>query len=181
MFVSVFFAEGFEEIEAITIVDVLRRAGVETKMVSITDSKTVMGSHNIPITTDILFSELNESEIEMVVLPGGLPGSTNLQKHEGLQKLIASFHNQKRALAAICAAPMVFGEAGILNGESAVCYPGFEKHLKGAKSSDDSVIKSNHFITSKGPGTAFYFAFKIVEQLKGAEVANNLKNGMLVK
>ena len=130
--VSVFFADGCEEIEALTVVDVLRRAGVHTDMVSVTGNLEVTGAHQIVITTDVRFEEMDFADTEMLVLPGGMPGTLHLQEHEGLCTLLQAYDKEKKQIAAICAAPSVLGGLGILNGRKACCYPGFEEKLTGA-------------------------------------------------
>ena len=178
--VAVHFAEGFEEIEAISIIDVLRRANIDTIMVSVTNRRMVKGSHDITITCDTVFEEINYSDIDFIVLPGGMPGASNLNAHEGLRKEILEFNSKGKNLAAICAAPMVFGNLGLLENMNAVSYPGFEKYLKGANIKDSLVVESGLFITAKGPGAATQFALKIVEQIKGLETAELIKKAMLI-
>ena len=131
--IYVFLAEGFEEVEALTPVDVLRRAGLPVKTVSITGVLTVNGAHGVPVVADMVFEEVKEEDAEMIVLPGGLPGATNLDAHEGLGKLIMTFAEAGRPLSAICAAPLVYGKRGLLKGKKVTCYPGFEKYLEGAE------------------------------------------------
>jgi 4-methyl-5(b-hydroxyethyl)-thiazole monophosphate biosynthesis len=177
----VHFAEGFEEIEALTIVDVLRRAEIPTDMVSVTGQRQVTGAHGIKIVTDVVFDDVNYEEAAMVILPGGMPGAKNLQDHDGLKKVIAEKAAQKEPLAAICAAPMVFGGLGLLEGVDAVCYPGFESHLKGAVLKDELSVKSGNIITGKGPGAALNFALEIVKELKGSDTAASLAQGMIVE
>ena len=130
--IYVFLAEGFEEVEALTPVDVLRRAGLPVKTVSVTGVLTVNGAHGVPVVADMVFEEVKEEDAEMIVLPGGLPGATNLDAHEGLGKLIMTFAEAGRPLSAICAAPLVYGKRGLLKGKKVTCYPGFEKYLEGA-------------------------------------------------
>ncbi len=178
--VCVHLATGFEEVEAISIIDVLRRAGIEVVTVSVTGEKIVYGAQDVPVIADKLFEEIDYKNVEMVILPGGMPGSAHLDEHEGIKKVITQFDREGKKLAAICAAPMVFGNLGILEGKEAICYPGFEAHLKGAKIVDAPAVKSNHIITGKGPGTALQFALKIVETLKGEETARQLQQGMLI-
>lgn len=178
--IYVFLAEGFEEIEALTPVDVLRRAGLPVKTVSVTGVQAVAGAHGVPVVADVMFEEVKEEEAEMIVLPGGLPGATNLDAHEGLGRLIADFAAAGRPLAAICAAPLVYGKRGLLKGRKATCYPGFENFLEGADYTAALVEKDGNFITGKGPGAAMDFAFAIVEKYCGKEKVDELKNGMLV-
>ena len=130
--IFVFLAEGFEEIEALTPVDVLRRAGLSVQTVSVMDEQVVAGAHGVPVVADKMFAEINPEDAEMILLPGGLPGATNLDAHEGLSQMILDFAKEEKPLAAICAAPLVFGNRGLLNGKKATCYPGFETYLQGA-------------------------------------------------
>jgi 4-methyl-5(b-hydroxyethyl)-thiazole monophosphate biosynthesis len=177
----VYFADGFEEIEAITIIDVLRRAEIPTLMVSITGKKEVTGAHDVKMSTDALFEEVDVAEAEILILPGGLPGADHLNAHAGLKDQLKSFHGQGKNVAAICAAPQVLGGLNILKDEKAVCYPGFEEKLTGAEVSYDPALKSGNIITGRGPGAALDFALLIVEELKGKELADNLARGMLVQ
>ena len=179
--VYVHLADGFEEIEALTIVDLLRRAGVETETVSITGRLPVTGAHDVKVIADILFEDAVYSDCELIVLPGGLPGATNLDEHDGLKEKIISFHNQGKGLAAICAAPLVFGHAGILDGKKATCYPGFEKELEGAETVTDAVVSDRGVITSRGPATAMPFALAIIEEVRGKETADEIAGGLLYK
>ena len=178
--VYVHFAEGFEEIEAVTIVDVLRRAGVETKSVSMTGDLNVRGSHGIPVRADILFENANYNNCVMIVLPGGMPGSKNLQDHKGLASNINSFAQNNKYLAAICAAPMVFGKMGILEGKNATIYPSMEENLIGANVKADRVVIDGNIITSKAPGTAMEFSLALVGILKSKEEAKKLGESMSV-
>ena len=177
--VYVHFADGFEEIEAMTIIDLLRRAGIETETVSITGHLAVTGSHGVKVIADILFEDAVYNNCELIVLPGGLPGAENLAAHEGLREKILSFLNQGKGLAAICAAPLVLGRAGVLEGKKATCYPGFEKELKGAEAMPDDVVSDGGVITSRGPATAMPFALAIIESLKGKETADEIAEGLL--
>ena len=177
--VYVHFADGFEEVEAMTIVDLLRRAGIETETVSVTGRLPVMGAHGVKVVTDILFEDAVYADCELIVLPGGMPGASNLDAHEGLREKIYSFHNQGKRLAAICAAPLVLGHAGVLEGKKATCYPGFEKELEGAELKEDAVVSDSGVITSRGPATAMAFALTIIKELKGKEAADEIAAGLL--
>ncbi len=177
---AVYLAEGFEEIEAISIIDVLRRAEIEVIIVSVTGKKDVNGSHSIKIIADKLFEEVDHKRIDMMVLPGGMPGSKNLNRHEGLKSQILNFHKNGKFLGAICAAPLVFGQLGILKDKNATCYPGFEKFLEGAKTTGFATEVDGNIITGKGAGVAIGFALKIVEQFKGKEIAEELAKKMIV-
>lgn len=179
--IFVFLAEGFEEIEALTPVDVLRRAGLVVQTVSIMDEQVVAGAHGVPVLADKMFAEINPEDAEMILLPGGLPGATNLDAHEGLGQLISDFAKAEKPLAAICAAPLVFGNRGLLQGKKATCYPGFETYLQGAEYTAALVEKDANFITGKGPGAALEFAFAIVEKYCGIGKVNELKQGMMIQ
>ncbi|MDP4185280.1 MAG: DJ-1/PfpI family protein [Bacteroidota bacterium] len=179
--VCVHLASGFEEVEAISIVDVLRRADILVETISMTGNLSVTGAHNITLLADRLFEDTDYDQVEMIVLPGGMPGSLNLDKHEGLKAQIIKFHQQSKPLAAICAAPIVYGHLGILKNQQAVCYPGFEAHLTGAKLVDAPAVHSGNFITGKGPGTALLFALAIVEHFKGKDAAVQIKRGMCLE
>jgi len=176
--VYVMLADGFEEIEALTVVDVLRRAGIDVSTVSISDSKTVTGSHKIPVISDILLGDADLDNAEMVVLPGGMPGTENLYNNHVLEKSLAHRVKNEKWIAAICAAPIILGRRGYLKGMEAVCFPGFEEELDGASVKSDKVVISNKIITSKGPGTALDFALTIVSVLKDENTARKLKAGM---
>ena len=179
--IFVFLAEGFEEIEALTPVDVLRRAGLPVQTVSVMDEQIVAGAHGVPVLADKMFAEINPEDAEMILLPGGLPGATNLDAHEGLGQMIQDFAKEEKPLAAICAAPLVFGNRGLLQGKKATCYPGFETYLQGAEYTAALVEKDGNFITGKGPGAAMEFAFAIVEKYCGIDKVNELKQGMMIQ
>ena len=179
--IFVFLAEGFEEIEALTPVDVLRRAGLSVQTVSVMDEQVVAGAHGVPVLADKMFAEINPEDAEMILLPGGLPGATNLDAHEGLNQLILDFAEADKPLAAICAAPLVLGNRGLLQGKKATCYPGFETYLQGAEYTAALVEKDGNIITGKGPGAAMEFAFAIVEKYCGMDKVNELKQGMMIQ
>jgi protein deglycase len=179
--IAVHLAEGFEEIEAVSIIDVLRRAEINVTVVSVTDKLEVTGSHGIKIITDKLFNVVNYELVDMIILPGGMPGASNLNNHLGLREQILNFYDNKKLLGAICAAPLVFGSLGILKDKKATCYPGFENQLHGAIVTMENVEVSENIITAKGAGVAIDFALKIVELLKGKEPANKLAQKMIVE
>jgi len=181
MDVCIQLAEGFEEIEAISIIDVLRRADINITIVSMEDKIMVKGAHRIEIKADKLFEAVNYDYIDMIILPGGMPGAKNLGEHIGLRKKIKSFVQKDKYLAAICAAPMVYGKMGLLINHNAISYPGFEKFLEGATIVDEKVVQSGKIITSKGPGTSLYFALKLVEIIKGKDIASEIKKAMLIE
>ena len=179
--VYVFFADGFEEIEALTAVDVLRRAGRNVQIVSVTPDEIVVGAHNVSVLCDINFDNCDFFDVDMLVLPGGLPGATNLAEHEGLNRLLADCAAKGKFIAAICAAPMVLGKQGLLKGKKATCYPGFEQHLEGAECTGEMVVRDGNIITGKGPGASTEFALALVEALDGKNKADELAGAMCVK
>ena len=174
-------ADGFEEIEAVTIIDVLRRAGLKVITVSVTGNRLVKGSHNIEMNADYLFEDVDYENGEMIILPGGMPGSKNLNEHEGLKQQILEYQKNGKYLAAICAAPIVFGSLGILKGKRVVCYPGYETHLIGAEVKINPFLVDNNIITGRGVGAALKFSLEIVRILKGEESAIHLRKAMLVE
>ena len=179
--ITIHLAEGFEEIEAVTIIDVLRRAGLEVVIVSVTGSLIVKGSHNIELKADFLFEKVDYTKGQMIILPGGMPGTKNLNEHDGLKIQILKYHENNKYLAAICAAPIVFGNLGILKGKRAVCYPGFEEHLRGAEVSNNQCMIDNKLITARGVGAALNFSLELVRILVGEERAINLRKAMLIE
>ncbi len=181
MQIYVFLANGFEEIEAIAPVDVFRRAELNVTTVSVSGDQLVEGAHGIAIAADCLFEELDFEGDFMVFLPGGMPGTLNLEAHEGLRSLIRQQSDRGQKIAAICAAPSILGKMGILKGKEAVCYPGFESHLTGAVVSSERIVKSGSVYTAKGPGVAVDFALRLVEELKGKEVADRVASGMICR
>ena len=173
--VYVFLADGFEEIEALVPVDILRRGEIEVKTVSINDTLKVTGAHGITVQADILLKDVCEDS-QMLVLPGGMPGTLNLQKCGPLCDML---EKTEGFVAAICAAPSVLGGLGLLKGEKATCYPGFEDKLEGADCVDEPVVVSGKMITSRGAGTAHLFGFTLLALLKGENVAEQLRKTMM--
>lgn len=171
----IFLAEGFEEMEAVTPFDLLQRAGVNVKFVSITGKKEVVGAHGVMYIADLLFDQMEIATADMLILPGGMPGSQHLQEHEGLKEMLLSFHQKEKFICAICAAPMVLGHHGILKGKKATIYPGMEKLLLGAEAVTMPVCKDGHIITSRAPGTAIPFALELIATLCGNDVAEQIK------
>ncbi len=172
--VYVFFADGFEEIEGLTVVDMLRRVNVETVMVSVNATKTVTGAHGIVILADGVFDDYSYEDGTMAVLPGGMPGTNHLMEHEGVKQVLCSYHAAKKYLAAICAAPSVLGMNGFLEGRHATCYPGFEEKLLGAKALPDAVVMDGNIITSRGMGTAIAFGAALISVLVNEETSGEL-------
>ena len=178
--ITVHLAEGFEEIEAVTIIDVLRRAELNVITVSITGKTQVTGSHHIEIRADFLFEEVDYSKGMLIVLPGGMPGAKHLNEHPGLKSKVIEYQKSGKFLAAICAAPMVLGNLGLLKGKKAVCYPGFESYLIGSDLSIKPFMTDDKMITGRGVGAALQFSLEIVRILKGEEFAEHLRKIMLV-
>ncbi len=160
-----FLAEGFEETEAIGCLDVIRRAEIDIKTVGVTGD-VVCGSHGVEVKADITKDKIATEDMTGIILPGGMPGTLNLQKDETVQKAIEHCHDKGLLMSAICAAPMIFGEMGILNGKNAVCYPGFEEHLKGADVKSDLCVTDGNVITAKGAGASMVFGAAIVNYFK---------------
>lgn len=179
--VIVFLANGCEEVEALTPIDVLRRAGVEVLGVSITDDKVVTGAHNIKIVADDIFENVDFTDVNMVVLPGGLVGRDNLMAHKGVVDICEKFNSEGKYVTSICASPSVLGENGILEGKKAICYPGFEGQLKGAEIVNENVVCDSNIITSRGPATAMEFALKLAEAITDKATADAVAEGMLFK
>ena len=179
--VYVFFADGFEEVEAFTPVDVLRRAGLEVVMVSVTPDEIVTGAHGVPVLCDKNIVNCDFFDAAMLVLPGGMPGAATLGECEDLCREVTRFAEQQKPVAAICAAPMVLGKLGLLKGKRATCYPGFEQFLDGAEYTAALVEKDGNLITGKGPGAAMDFAMALVELLKGEEKVTELKAAMMIE
>lgn len=172
--IAVFLAPGFEEIEGLTVVDILRRAGVEVVTVSISRQKEVTGSHNITVLADALFEEVDFDGLDGVVLPGGMPGTTHLGEHVGVNEIIRKFDRQEKLVAAICAAPSVLGKAGLLKARKAISYPGFEEDLLDAVITREEVVRDGHIITSRGMGTAIAFAMALTAYFMGQEKADEI-------
>ena len=170
-------ADGFEEIEALTVVDILRRAEIPVKTVSVTSDKTVVGGHGINVVADCSIGEVTVSD--MLFFPVGMPGVTNLYASDSVRELINEFNNNQKFLAFICAAPSIPGKMGILAKKNACCYPGFEKDLHGAQIKYDKVVKDGNIITSRGAGTAAELGFTIVSLLKDQQTADKLRKGMI--
>ena len=172
-------ADGFEEIEGLTVVDLLRRANIETEMVSVMETKQVVGSHGIEIKADSLFADNDYADAALLVLPGGMPGTLNLGNHEGLCNLLKKHYGEEKMIAAICAAPSVFGQLGFLNGRIATCYPGFEGKLDGAIVCATKVAVDGNVVTAKGMGAAIDFSLKLIELLADKESADKISAGII--
>lgn len=177
----VMLAEGFEEIEALTVVDMLRRAGIETRTVSITHTNEVTGAHGVTVVADDLFTDISLATCGLVVLPGGMPGAANLRADETLCAVLRERAQKNLPIAAICAAPFILGELGILIGRRATCYPGFEARLKGAHFSGADVERDGNIITANGPASAAKFALEIISLLSSRDNAGEVAKGMLYR
>lgn len=179
--VYIFLADGFEEIEGLTVVDLLRRAGININTVSITGAKEINGAHNIKIIADQLFEEANLNDADMLVLPGGMPGTTHLGEHKGLVNLLKDYHKNDKYLAAICAAPSVLGINNMLKGLKVTSFPGFEEQLLDAVYTGNKVEKDTNVITSKGLGTAIDFSLAIIETLLDKATADKISASIQYK
>ena len=176
----VFLATGFEEIEAITIIDILRRGNIKVTTAALT-AKTIEGAHKIRIVPDKSVDEVSTEEFDAVICPGGSPGYTNLKNTPQVIQIIKNAYNQNKVVAAICAAPAVLSDAGILQNKNCTIYPGMENELtkgRGIPKPDNIVVDSN-IVTSKGPATALAFSLKLVEILKGKQVAESVTRKVL--
>lgn len=174
-----FLAEGFEDIEALAPVDIMRRAGLQVETVSITEEIVVTSAHGVGIVADRTLAEIDFDDAELMFLPGGLSGATNLDACQDLREGLMQHFKAGRPIAAICAAPLVLGHLGILEGKKATCYPGFDTELKGAQYTAALVEQDGQFITGKGPGAAFALGYALLERLKDKQTADALREGML--
>jgi 4-methyl-5(b-hydroxyethyl)-thiazole monophosphate biosynthesis len=172
--IYIFLADGFEEIEAIAPIDMLRRAGLEVKIVGI-GKRLITSGRGVTVTADIVDSEAVFDNLQMVVLPGGMPGAENLFNSEIVKKFIIYANENNIYIGAICAAPFILGKMGLLNGIKAICYPGYEKDLLGAIIADEFVATDKNFVTAKGAGVAIEFGLALVSALCGNEKAEKIK------
>ena len=177
--VYLFLANGFEEIEALCPLDLLRRAGVEVTTVGINGAETVMGAHGICVHADLPDTMYRDSKPEMIILPGGMPGAKNLDESRVVDTALRAAASSGAYLAAICAAPMILGHRGYLEGKKAICFPGFESELAGASLSDERVVRDGNIITAAGMGVALEFGLALVAALKGDEIADQLRRTVL--
>ncbi len=176
--VYLFLANGFEECEALAPLDILRRGGVQVATVGI-GGEFITGAHNITVKADIQDKDIVLSkDLEAVILPGGMPGTTNLENSKIVKTTIAFANDNNKTICAICAAPKILGNMGLLSGKNATCFPGFEEELKGAVLSPDYVVKDGNIITAKGAGVAFEFGFQILSALKDSNTSENLRSQM---
>ncbi|MBQ9404993.1 MAG: DJ-1/PfpI family protein [Synergistaceae bacterium] len=174
---AVFLTDGFEETEALTTVDILRRGGVVVTTASLTGLQEVISKNKIPVRADSMFETVKDTNFDMIILPGG---TLEIANHEGLQELIKKYHSEGKLIAAICAAPAALGKAGVLAGKTAVCYPGLESHLKGANIGKNIVETDGNITTAKGPAVTPFFALKLLEILEGKAMSEEVAEGFLI-
>jgi DJ-1 family protein len=175
-----FLANGFEDIEALAPVDILRRGGIEVKTVSITGSEYVESSHGVTIKADLIFEEVGDfSDADLLLLPGGMPGATNLNEHEGVRKAILSQYESGKRVGAICAAPLVLGSLGILKGKKATCYPGFQQYLDGATYTASLFEQDGNVITGEGPAATLPYAYHILSLFIGEAKTREIEQQMM--
>jgi 4-methyl-5(b-hydroxyethyl)-thiazole monophosphate biosynthesis len=174
--VYIFLANGFEEVEAMAPVDILRRGGVDIKTVSVTGSEYVESSHGVTMKADMLFNKVSDFEdADMLLLPGGMPGATNLNEHEGVRQALIAQNERGKRIGAICAGPMVLGSLGLLKGKKATCSPGFEKYLTGATYTAELVQEDGNIITGEGPAASFPYSYRILSYFVGEEKTAELQ------
>lgn len=179
--IAIFFATGFEEIEALTVVDILRRAEETVEMVSIMGEKSVTGSHGVTVETDLLFSEVDFDALDVLVLPGGMPGTKNLEAFAPLMEQVDAFVKAGRLVTAICAAPSILGHRGHLKGKKACSFPTFEDHLEGADVKREPAVIDGNIITGRGMGAAIPFGLAILEKLQGKDAAAAMAEKIVFK
>lgn len=174
-----FLSNGTEEVEALIPVDVLRRAGVEVVMVSTVDDITIESAHGVRIVADAMIQDVDTSDADLLMIPGGLPGSVNLCNHPLVREKIKAQYDAGKMVSAICAGPMIFGSLGISEGKRCTCYPGCQGDLKGAEYTAELVTVDGNVITGAGPAAAFPYAYKLCELLCGEETSKALQDGMI--
>lgn len=171
---AVFFGTGYEEIEALTVVDILRRAGIETDMVSVTGERKVTSSHKVTVEMDAVIDEVDFDSLDVIVLPGGMPGTKNLEACGPLMEQVDRFTSEGRLVAAICAAPSILGHRGHLKGKKACSFPSFEDHLEGAEVLQQPAVTDGNIITGRGMGAAVDFGLAILEKIQGKDTADQM-------
>lgn len=177
--VLVLLADGFEEVETMSIVDVLRRAEIETVLAGL-HRMPILGSRGVKVVPDALLDSIQSDDFDMLVLPGGQPGTDNLNADPRVQELLKQFMNKRKNIAAICAAPLVLANAGILDGKHVTSYPSYKDRLGHVYYEEKNVVLDGNILTSRGPGTALHFALAIVERLVNKEKAERIRQAMLV-
>ena len=176
--VYAFLADGLEEVECLAVVDVLRRSGIETVLVSVSGKQEITGSHGIRLMADVLFEEADPDQADILFLPGGMPGTKNLQAHRGLLGAMVKAARQGRRIAAICAAPSILGSMGLLKGRTATCYPGFEDMLEGASYTSQGVITDGNITTCRGLGYAMDLGMEMIRLLQGPQQAERIREAI---
>ena len=176
--IAIHLAEGFEEVEALTAADILRRAGKQVVLVSVTDDLLVTGAHNITVKADCLFEEVDYAACEMLVLPGGMPGTLHLEPSPAVACTLETARRQGAYICAICAAPSILGHKGLLRGRKAVCFPGYEQELEGAQVLTEPVVTDGTVITARGAGVAVDFGLEIAARLVSPERAEQIRKSM---
>lgn len=179
--VIVFLAEGFEEVEALTSVDLLRRAGAQVVTMTINDRENVEGAHDIEVVADSVFDKTELEDADAIILPGGMPGTINLKNNPDIEETVKTFYKTGKLVCAICAAPMILGTLGLLKGKRACCYPGMEDYLEGAEVKTDLVCRDGNIITGQGVGGAIAFALEIIAYLFGPDDAGEIKESVVYK
>lgn len=177
--VYVFLADGFEDIEALAPIDILRRGGVDVTTVSIMQRLAVNSAHGVEMMSDALFEDTDLSDADALLIPGGMPGAKHIDEHEGVRKALTAQAAKGGLLGAICAGPMVLGHLGLLQGRRATCYPGFEGELEGAHYTAEPVTVDGNIITGKGPGASMAYGYTLIEILREKRIADTLKKGMM--
>ncbi len=176
-----FLATGFEDIEALIPLDIMRRAGIDFKTVSITGDLYVESAHGVSMKADMLIEDADLSDADLIMLPGGLPGATNLNAHNGVKKAIMEQNARGKMIGAICAAPMVLGGIGLLQDRRATCYPGFEKYLEGAEYTHELCTVDGNITTGEGPAAALPYAYTLLAALTDRQTADQVAEGMMYK
>lgn len=174
-----FLANGFEDIEGLATVDILRRGGIDVVTVSVTGSEFVETAHGITLKADAIFEDVDFSDADMLLLPGGMPGASNLNAHKGVREALLKHNEAGKRIGAICAAPMVLGSLGLLDGKKATCYPGCEKYLTGAEYTATLYQEADNIITGEGPAAVFPYAYKILSYFVGEEATKQMQEGMM--
>lgn len=177
--VCIFLADGFEMIETLTPCDILRRAGLDVRLVSVSGKDFVRSTHGVDVKADMPLCDVNPDAIDMMILPGGMPGAKNLYETKPLIELLMRHAKAKKPIGAICAAPFILGKCGLLNGKKATCYPGFERDLEGATVVTDGVVRDGNIITAKGMGVSLDFALAITELLSGKEKRDEIAHAIM--
>lgn len=179
--VCIFLADGFEMIETLTPCDILHRAGLDVRLVSVSSKDFVRSTHGVDVKADMPLCDVNPDAIDMMILPGGMPGAKNLYETKPLIELLMRHAEAKKPIGAICAAPFILGKCGLLNGKKATCYPGFEKDLEGATVVTDGVVRDGNTVTAKGMGVSLAFALELCEMLCGKEKSDAIAKSVMME